>query len=177
MSAPLAVVVGNPKPRSRTLIVADTVATAAAGALGLGPDTERLTIDLADHGAELFDWSSARVKELAAGLSAATLAVIASPTYKAAYTGLLKAFLDWFSQTGLDGVAAVPVMTGAAPIHALAVEVHLRPVLIEIGATVPTRGLYVTEDRFETLPAVIDEWLVHAGPQLRRAYGPSGGHA
>lgn len=166
LSAPIAVVVGNPKPKSRTLTVAHAVATAAAAASGLGADAEQVTIDLAEFGPELFDWSSARVKEIAAALSASSLAVIASPTYKATYTGLLKAFLDWFGQTGLAGVTAVPVMVGASPVHALAVEVHLRPLLVEIGATVPTRGLYVVEDQLGDLSAVLDGWLAQAGPQL-----------
>jgi FMN reductase len=169
VSAPLAVVVGNPKRRSRTLAVADAVATAAAAAVGLEPEAERLTIDLADFGGELFDWSSLRVREIVAGLTGASLAVIASPTYKATYTGLLKAYLDWFGQTGLSGVTVVPVMVGAAPHHALAVEVHLRPVLVEIGASVPTRGLYVTEDAIDDLPSIIDAWLGEAGPVLARA--------
>jgi len=34
------------------------------------------------------------------------------------------------------------------PGHLLAVEVHLRPVLVELGATVPSRSLYVTEPEF-----------------------------
>jgi FMN reductase len=166
VSAPIAVVVGNPKPKSRTLAVAQTVATAAASACGLGPEAEQVTIDLADFGPELFDWSSVRVKQITAALSGSSLAVIASPTYKATYTGLLKAFLDWFGQTGLAGVTAIPVMVGASPIHALAVEVHLRPLLVEIGATVPTRGLYVVEDQLADLPAVVDGWLAQAGPAL-----------
>jgi FMN reductase len=173
MTAPLAVVVGNPKPRSRTLVVADAVATAAAAAAGLPPDTERLTIDLAEMGPELFDWSSARVKETVTALSGASLAVVASPTYKASYTGLLKAFLDWYGQTGLAGVTAIPVMVGAGPHHALAVELHLRPLLVEIGATVPTRGLYVVEDQLENLPAVVDGWLAQASPYLQGVGRPS----
>ena len=167
MTVPLVIVVGNPRPASRTLAVASSVAAAAAGPMGIESGAERVTIDLALYGPELFDWSSATVRRLADGLSAARLAVVASPTYKAAYTGLLKAFLDWFPQTGLAGVVAVPVMVGAGPGHSLAVEVHLRPLLVEIGATVPSRGLYVTEDRLEELPAVIDEWLVQARPALQ----------
>jgi FMN reductase len=167
MTAPLVIVVGNPRPASRTLAVAHSVATAAARAMGIQTAAERMTIDLALYGAELFNWSSATVRQLADALSAAKLAIVASPTYKATYTGLLKAFLDWFPQTGLAGVVAVPVMVGAGPGHSLAVEVHLRPLLVEIGATVPTRGLYVTEDRLEDLPAVIDEWLVQAEPALQ----------
>jgi FMN reductase len=60
-------------------------------------------------------------------------------------------------------------MVGAGEAHALAVEVHLRPLLVEIGATVPTRGLYVTEDRLGEVSAVIDAWLQEAGPRLRTA--------
>jgi FMN reductase len=94
---------------------------------------------------------------------------VASPTYKASYTGLLKSFLDWFSTTDLLGVTVVPVMTGAGAHHALAVEVHLRPVLVELGATLPTRGLYVTEGELSVTDDVLRAWLGAAGPQLRRA--------
>jgi FMN reductase len=38
--------------------------------------------------------------------------------------------------------------------------------LVEIGATVPTRGLYVVEDQLADLPAVVDGWLAQAGPAL-----------
>ena len=135
---------------------------------GLAGDDE-LVVDLADHGAELLDWSSARVRALVDEIAACSLLVVASPTYKASYTGLLKCFLDWFSTTGLAGVVTVPVMVGAGPTHALAVEVHLRPVLVEIGATLPTRGLYVQESEIPGLDAVIDGWRRDAGPVLRQA--------
>ena len=102
-------------------------------------------------------------------IRSSTLAVVASPTYKASYTGLLKSFLDWFSTTDLDGVTVVPVMVGAGLQHALAVEVQLRPVLVELGATLPTRGLYVTEDQLDALEDVVGGWLLEAGPRLRAA--------
>ena len=162
------VVVGNPKPSSRTLTVAEAVAGAAAGAAGL-VDAERTTIDLADLGPYLFDWSSADVREAVDAIRSSSLAVVASPTYKASYTGLLKSFLDWFSTTDLDGVTVVPVMVGAGLQHALAVEVQLRPVLVELGATLPTRGLYVTEDQLDTLDDVVGGWLLEAAPRLRAA--------
>ena len=60
-------------------------------------------------------------------------------------------------------------MVGAAPEHALAVEVHLRPVLVELGASMPTRGLYVLESQLGDLDAVLDAWLATARPQLARA--------
>jgi len=77
------------------------------------------------------------------------LVVFASPTFKATYTGLLKLFLEQFEGgTGLAGVVAVPLMLGAGPTHALAPDLLLKPVLVEIGATTPLPGLYLSERTF-----------------------------
>lgn len=165
----IAVVVGNPKPASRTLNVAMTVAGAAARAAGLPADAPVDVIELAGLGPQLFDWSSSEVRSATEMLAGSRLAVVATPVYKATYTGLLKSFLDWFAQTGLAGVTVVPVMVGASATHALAVEVHLRPLLVEIGASVPTRGLFVLEQELDDLDATIDAWLEQAGPVLSRA--------
>jgi FMN reductase len=166
----LGIVVGNPKPQSRTLRAARDVGHAAAAVVGLDA-SDVVEVDLATLAPRLFDWSDAGVRDAVRQIAATTLLVVASPTYKATYTGLLKSFLDWYGTTGLSGVTAVPVMVGAGAAHALAVEVHLRPVLVEIGATIPTRGLYVTEDRLDDLSSVVDDWLVEAGPLLRLSTG------
>jgi FMN reductase len=168
-SMTVGVVVGNPKPRSRTRDVAVSVARAASASAGLG-DGDPFVVDLADLGPHLFEWSSTAVHDAVDMVAKCSLLVVASPTYKASYTGLLKSFLDWFDTTGLSAVdATVPVMVGGSPRHALAVEVHLRPVLVEIGASLPTRGLYVLESDLPQLDDVIAEWLTVVGPALRRA--------
>jgi FMN reductase len=49
--------------------------------------------------------------------------------------------------------------------HALAADLLLKPVLVELGATCPTRGLFLLESESvggETL----DSWLELARPQL-----------
>jgi FMN reductase len=161
----IAVVTGNPKPASRT----HNVALAVAGALGSPP---AVVIDLAEHAASLFDWSDEELTRLTAEVAAADVAIFASPTYKAAYTGMLKAFLDRYGSNGLAGVVAVPVMTGGWAGHTLAVEVHLRPVLVELGATVPSRGLYVTEPDLAdsaSLDAAVGKWATAAVPLIERA--------
>jgi FMN reductase len=163
----IAVVTGNPKPASRTHHVALAVAGALAAALA--PDGPGLEIDLAEHASRLFDWSDPELSRLTAEVAAAGLVVFASPTYKAAYTGMLKSFLDRYGNNGLSGTVAVPVMTGGWPGHLLAVEVHLRPVLVELGATVPARGLFVTEPEFDDLEPVIGRWAEAALPLIRRA--------
>jgi len=171
---PVGIVVGNPKPRSRTLDVAVAVARAAAEEAGLrgagvgGVDGD-VVVDLAVHGAQVLDWSSDLMRGLVEAVGSCSLLVVATPTYKASYTGLLKCFLDWFPTTGLSGVVTVPVMVGAGAAHALAVELHLRPVLVEIGATLPTRGLYVQEGDLPRLDEVIAAWRREAGPALRKA--------
>ena len=48
---------------------------------------------------------------------------------------------------------------------------HLRPVLIEIGATTPSRGLYVLESELDQIDQVIAEWLVEASPLLAATVG------
>ena len=164
-----AVVVGNPTAGSRTLRVAVAVARSLRDPSGPGPDP--LVIDLADHAAGLFDVDSPTIAALLDSVARCDVVVVASPTYKATYTGLLKAFLDRYPNDALAQCVCIPVMTGAAPIHALAPEVHLRPLLVELGASTPTRGLFVTEEQFEELDDVVDRWAVTARPRVDAALG------
>lgn len=152
-----AVVVGNPKAGSRTLAVATDLARE------LGDAEPGSVLDLATLGAALLDWGSPEIDDLVARVGEADLVIVASPTYKGAYTGLLKLFLDRFAGgTGLRGVA-VPLMLGGSPAHSLAPELTLRPVLTELGATVPGRGLYVVDARYDD-PAAYADWLAATKP-------------
>ncbi len=146
------VVVGNPQAASRTRTAAEAVATLVAD----GASIE--TIDLADHGPDLLGWGSPVVADLKATVLGASILVVASPTYKAAYTGLLKLFLDQFGSGELGGLPTIPLMTGGSDLHALAVEVHLRPVLVEIGASCPTRGIFVSGPAVDDPKPVIADW-------------------
>lgn len=158
MSPRTAVVVGNPKPQSRTLAAAVHVARELTGA---EPD---LVVDLATLGPVLLDWKDPAVADLVAEVGGADLVIAASPTFKGTYTGLLKLFLDRFAVDGLRGVA-VPVMLGAGGQHALAPELSLRPVLTEIGATVPSRALYVLDTKYDD-PGAYTDWLAVARPRI-----------
>lgn len=155
----VAVVVGNPKPRSRTYQAAHLVAERLAGR------PADLSVDLADLGAALLDWSDSGVSELVAAIAGTDLTVFASPTYKASYTGLLKLFIDRIGGGALAGVTAVPLMLGGHWQHALAPELLLKPVLVEVGATCPTRGLFLPEAEYLGGPT-LDGWLERARPQV-----------
>jgi len=153
--------VGNPRPGSRTLTAAEHVASR------LG--TEVTTIDLATIGHELFTADRTQLDPALRTVAAARRLVVATPVYKASYTGLLKAFLDLYGPDGLAGVVAVPLVISGNPAHALVGEVHLRPLLVELGATVPTRSLTVTEADLADLDPAIDRWLERAAAPLDHA--------
>ena len=163
VGASVGIVVGNPKSHSRTFQAATVLVRQLTGA---DPD---FAIDLASFGPALLDWSDPEVAGAVARVQAARLVVIASPTFKAAYTGLLKLFLDRFPAGSLAGVLAVALQLGGDRRHALAPEVHLKPVLAEIGAATPTPALFLLDSEaergFENSPALL-EWLDIARPRL-----------
>lgn len=164
----IAVVVGNPKPASRTLRVALAVADALSTVVD--ETSDRLVVDLAQYGPDLLDWQAEQSTLVCAQVAACDLIVVASPTYKASYTGLLKIFFDRYGNRALEGTVAVPVMTGASLVHALAPETHLRPLLVELGAVTPTRGLYVTEPDMNDLAPVLGSWGLSALPDIARFF-------
>lgn len=144
------IVVGNPKPMSRTLTVAKTLVEKL-----LDPGHYVLEIiDLADHTAEIFAWPSDEMAALNARVAESDLVVFASPTYKASYTGLLKAFLDRYPTNGLSGVTAIPVHTGGDLTHAMSPTVNLAPLLVELGAVVPGRGFYFVSNQMDRLEEI-----------------------
>ncbi|MGN6241570.1 MAG: NADPH-dependent FMN reductase [Cellulosimicrobium cellulans] len=173
LSPTVLAVSGNPRPGSRTLGAAETVAHRVAALLGT---TDVSTIDLAAFGSEILGPEHPTADAARDRLAATTVAVVATPVYKASYTGLLKAFLDLYGPDGLAGVVVVPLVVSGNPAHALVGEVHLRPVLVELGAVVPTRSLTVTEAQLADLAPVVETWVAREGEALRRATTPLATH-
>jgi FMN reductase len=62
-------------------------------------------------------------------------------------------------------------MTGGSPLHAMAVDTALRAVLVELGASVPARGLFCVMSQMDELDAVVDEWAHRNVPPIVRAVG------
>ena len=163
-------VVGNPKPASRTAVVAELVARELSALTGTASEPD--VIELAEHGPALAGWGDPVVAVLKARVLAAPALVVATPTYKATYTGLLKLFLDQFDAGELAGVVTVPVMTGAASAHSLAIDVHLVPVLVEIGASCPVRGPFLAGPEVDDPVPAVEAWAERSRPILRRALAP-----
>ena len=154
-----AVIVGNPKAKSRTL---DAGLLVARKLTGRDPD---MVVDVVELGAGLLGWGDIGVTDSVQAVQRMDVLIVASPTYKATYTGLLKLYLDQFPAEGLLGVTAFPLMLGAGPAHAMAPDLLLKPVLVELGATCPSAGLYLIDKSFAEDPR-LDAWLARARGHL-----------
>ncbi|WP_263118225.1 NAD(P)H-dependent oxidoreductase [Cellulomonas sp. RIT-PI-Y] len=157
---------GNPRPGSRTAAAAQATAAYLGTALDLSPADP---IDLSDLAPELLAPEHPRADRALTAAAHAAVLVVATPVHKASFTGLLKAFLDLYGPRGLAGVVAVPLVIPGDPAHALVGEHHLRPVLVELGAVLPTRSLVITAGQLTALDDHLDAWWSTEGPALRRA--------
>lgn len=99
--------------------------------------------------------------------------VVATPIYKAAYSGALKTFLDLLPQFALAGKVVLPLATGGTLAHVLALDYGLRPVLVALGAqhivnglfildktlTLSDHGLALDADIAQRLAAIVDDFV------------------
>ncbi|MGR6116092.1 NADPH-dependent FMN reductase [Aeribacillus composti] len=71
--------------------------------------------------------------------------IIASPVYKAAYTGVLKTYLDLLPQKGLLGKTILPLFIGGTLAHLLSIDYALKPVLSTMGGRYILGGVYAVD--------------------------------
>lgn len=135
---------GSPRSPSKSKSLAEL----ALGMLGERGWATQL-IDLAELPAEAL-LARGTAPELDAAIAAvgqARIVIAATPTYRALYTGLLKMFFDLMPPSHLAGKVCLPIQTGIAPQHALAIEYGLRPLFASLdGLSLP--GVYATDDEF-----------------------------
>lgn len=89
------------------------------------------------------DATDPQIAAAVALVEGADAVVVTTPVYKAAYSGLLKVFLDLLPQFALRGTSVLPLVTGGSPAHVLVVDYALRPVLASLGATHIAQGWFV----------------------------------
>ncbi|WP_168118477.1 NADPH-dependent FMN reductase [Paenibacillus sp. HB172176] len=73
--------------------------------------------------------------------------IIASPVYKASFTGVLKAYIDLLPQKGFEGKFIMPLFIGGTLAHLLSIDYSLKPVLSSMGARHYVRSIYATDDQ------------------------------
>ncbi|MBD2691196.1 NADPH-dependent FMN reductase [Anabaena catenula] len=94
-------------------------------------------------------YNSAALEKPKALLEQASGVIIATPIYKAAYTGVLKAFLDLLPQKALTGKIILPLATGGTIAHLLSIEYALKPVLGELGARHILSTVYAVDKQIQ----------------------------
>lgn len=102
--------------------------------------------------------------------------IIATPVYKAAYTGVLKAFLDLLPPGSLNGKIILPIATGGTLAHLLSIEYALKPVIATLGAKFILSGVYLLDTQIQhqngtnvQLEPEIEQRLITALDELSEA--------
>lgn len=117
---------------------------------------EHAHVDVRGLPAQALVQADAKHDELAPAVAHASWAdvlIVATPIYKAAYSGLLKLYLDLLPQDALRGKTVLPLATGGSIAHLLAVDYALKPVLSALGARNILDGVYATDAQLRALPA------------------------
>jgi FMN reductase len=143
-------IAGSPSERSRSAALLDSVSQRLL--LG-GARVERLHIrDLSPQALLLADTAHRTIAAAIDQVSRARAIVIATPVYKAAYSGVLKVFLDLLPQTALKNKTILPLATGGSPNHMLALDYALRPVLQSLAARHILPGIYAIDSQVTLTP-------------------------
>ena len=134
----------SPSAESKTARVADY----ALGELA-GPGTTVRHIRLREipAAALLLAGRDPALSEASAAVEEAAGIIVATPIYKAAYSGLLKVFLDQLPQFALAGKTILPIATGGTLAHVLALDYALRPVLQSMGARHIVQSQFIPESQ------------------------------
>jgi len=157
--APVVVLIGNPHAGSRTSNVAAAVVDEYRTQSGDHSSAVR-TIELADAVSIGFDETAvpprAPQPDALDAVTGARLLIVATPSYKGSYTGLLKVFLDRVVAGALAGATALPVVIAGSPLHLSRTASDLTTLLRELGADVPTT-VDVLESALDTAAPVITD--------------------
>lgn len=143
-------------PGSPVLLIAASPSVKSRSSALLGAAAERLhhhglatrTLRLRDLPAQPLlhaDFEDAEIRAALAAVAEARVVVLATPIYKAAYSGLLKVFLDLLPQDGLAGKSVWTLATGGSMAHLLALDYGLLPVLSALGARSHVDGVYACD--------------------------------
>ena len=106
-------------------------------------------------------------------VSNADIVVVLTPVYKAAYSGILKTYLDLIPQKGLEGKMILPIAVGGTLHHLLAIDYALKPVLSALGATNILQGVYIVDQAIQRKDngfSIDQDVLERLNQQLQQAF-------
>ncbi|MEJ8852941.1 NADPH-dependent FMN reductase [Variovorax robiniae] len=150
-------IAGSPSTPSRSTALLESVGDRLQRR---GARIERITVrDLPAQALVRAEWEHPDIAHAIAQVAQARVVVVATPVYKAAYSGALKVFLDLLSQGALKGKTVLPLATGGSAHHMLALDYALRPVLQALAARHILPGIYATDAQITASPQ--GEFRVH----------------
>ncbi|GAA1350848.1 CE1759 family FMN reductase [Falsarthrobacter nasiphocae] len=178
MSTPrysLVVVSGGLSEESATHRLGDALAAAVVERgkeAGVVVTPRRIAIrDLAQEiaSASITGFAAGELAEAYDAVADADAVIAVSPTYKASFTGLFKAFWDVTPDGIMSGVPVILGATGGSPRHSLMTDTALRTLFAYMKACVAPTGIYVAAEDWgqRSLEARIGE----AADELVRALG------
>jgi FMN reductase len=137
------IITGSPSGASKTAKLANLVGARLARS---GIDSTWLDVrSLPAEDLLLARVSAPAIRGALEQVQAARGVIIATPVYKAAYSGLLKTFLDLLPQFALRDKVVLPLATGGTVAHVLAIDYALRPVLSSLDPLHVVPGLFVLD--------------------------------
>lgn len=108
-------------------------------------------------------FDSPQVRQLLEHVQQADGLIIATPVYKASFSGALKALLDLLPERALADKVVLPIATGGSAAHMLAVDYALKPVLAALKAQEVLHGVYAVDAQIQCAeadrPAELDPLL------------------
>ncbi|PKM30705.1 MAG: NADPH-dependent FMN reductase [Gammaproteobacteria bacterium HGW-Gammaproteobacteria-11] len=126
-------------------------------------------------------FDSPQVVELAEQVNRADGLLIATPVYKASFSGALKVLLDLLPERALAHKVVLPIATGGSHAHMLAVDYALKPVLGALKAQEMLQGVFAEDSQIQygepavleaNLKARLDEAVEHFVSALARRPAP-----
>jgi FMN reductase len=143
-------ILGSPSAVSRSAALLQ-VAQARLGASASQIETVSVR-DLPCQALLHAQFADAGIQDAIRKVRQAQVVLVATPIYKAAYSGLLKAFLDLLPQDALRDKTVLPLATGGSSAHLLALDYSLKPVLSALGARELLDAVYASDAQIERLP-------------------------
>lgn len=166
-------------PSKTTVLASEILARFAEAFTESGLPVESTLLELSDVGRE-FSGALTRAElspaaeEAVRRIESATLLIVASPVYRASFTGLFKHVFDFVGQYALIDKPVLLAATGGSDRHALIIEHQFRPLFSFFQAITLPIGVYASDGDFleyrissEGLHERIDQAVLRGVPIVR----------
>jgi FMN reductase len=138
----------NKVSRSTALLQRAAISLAAHGI-----DSELVTVTNFSAQALLYGWKHVDdISDFLQLLARADGVIVATPVYKASFSGVLKLLIDLLPERAFAGKAVLPLAVGGSTAHMLALDYALRPVLGALKPNSVVDGAFAIDSQIQFEP-------------------------